>query len=100
MMGWLFDDKYYTSTADFRAAWEAGELVKGDLNLDNPTYWTNLDTENVLSVDEKPAPVAIQVRLAFASHVLSFAFSRFFRVLTRSASPKLSPTVRWATLRR
>ena len=66
--GWLYADKYYNSTAAFRAAWEAGELPKLEANTEGSWIGTDYmgpDTKvgagSTMWASEKAPPLSVPV---------------------------------------
>lgn len=59
VIGWLYNDVYYPSTEEFRAAWEAGKIEKATPNMGGD--WVTTDkTGPDLPFDTLPPPVQIQ----------------------------------------
>ncbi|KAL7416504.1 copper amine oxidase [Mrakia frigida] len=59
MMGWLYNNVFYSSTADFRAAWETEGFEKIDINYDSVDYFTDRVGTPFLE-DAKAPPISIQ----------------------------------------
>lgn len=59
-MGWLYNNVFYSSTADFRAAWETEGFEKIDINYDSVDYFTDRVGTPFLE-DAKAPPISIQV---------------------------------------
>ncbi|GHJ86241.1 hypothetical protein NliqN6_2643 [Naganishia liquefaciens] len=59
LIGWLYNDVYYASTEEFRAAWQAGKIEKATPNMGGD--WVTTDkTGPDLPFDTLPPPVQIQ----------------------------------------
>ncbi|KAM0749530.1 copper amine oxidase [Meredithblackwellia eburnea MCA 4105] len=59
LVGWLYQDIYYTSTAEFRAAWKNGDVVKATKN--EAGDWIGTDrVGDELKYDDRAPPMQIQ----------------------------------------
>ena len=68
VLGWLYANTYYNSTAEFRKAWEAGELPKLEANLEGDWIGTDymgpkteVGENSTMWASEKAPPLSVPV---------------------------------------
>lgn len=94
LIGWLYNDVYYTSTADFRAAWSSPGFEKAGVH-NQEGEWTNPTFDyDYLPLDEKPFPLAVspgeaRFEVDYDNQYVKWMDFEFYVAFTRNTGVRL-----------